>query len=142
MSGLLLSTISISGPEEVVNDSRGESPLGLYLLRYEDHNESIQLIKFPVVKETPKGYWIKPYSWSDELKFCLKGNGKRYAYIEEPCALESFVARKRSQLEHIHRAENRVRVALSWLAEHKGYDYVALCRPRERKAYDPWKGLY
>jgi len=47
----------------------------------------IYLIRFNVVKRTPKGAWIiQVESWKPKRRFVLDGDGKRYAYPTQEAA--------------------------------------------------------
>lgn len=72
------------------------------LYRYDDSGTlddgvEIYLSKFPVIRKTPKGYWIRDNRYQET--FCLAGRGKRYAHETKELAYESFKARKRRQLK-------------------------------------------
>jgi len=70
------------------------------LYRYEvlmcGYEVIVSLIKYSVLKETEKGYWIKIY---DKKKFILKKDGKkRFARTTKKKALEDLLARKKAFL--------------------------------------------
>lgn len=63
----------------------------------------IYLIRFNVVKRTPKGAWIiQVESWKPKRRFVLDGDGKRYAYPTQEAALNSFRRRKESQISRLN----------------------------------------
>jgi len=65
--------------------------------RFEDASiDRVHKVTFPLVRETRCGYWINV--WGDD-KWVSKTSRKRYAYPTEKLALESYIARKKSQLE-------------------------------------------
>ena len=67
--------------------------------RYVDGSDIIFLEKYGIKKRTPKGFWIDYYGTD---KFVL-GNpqfGKRWAYEDKEIALNSYIVRKRRQIEH------------------------------------------
>lgn len=63
---------------------------------------AISVIRFRVVKRTPRGRWIAP-TWDHDArfkKFVLDGVGKRYAYPTREEARASFIIRKRREIQH------------------------------------------
>lgn len=63
---------------------------------------AISLEKYRVVKRTPRGVWIAPM-WDyrgDHKRFVLDGSGRRYAYPTREQARESFIIRKRREIQH------------------------------------------
>lgn len=69
------------------------------LFRFENYKGSIYLYKYPIVRTTPKGCWIKESKWADKEKFILNGALRSFAHGTREEALRAFVARKRKQLE-------------------------------------------
>jgi hypothetical protein len=80
---------------------------------------AVELRKFQIVRETPKGVWVAPYfefmkHLSEEEKFVRNNSVKKHAYptIEE--AKKGFIARKNAQLRilnaGVRRAEKALRV--------------------------------
>jgi hypothetical protein len=71
---------------------------------------AISCIEFRVVRRTPKGRWITP-SWNDDdtrfLKFVLDGEGKRYAYPTRQLARDSFIIRKKKEIQHCKAQHDR-----------------------------------
>jgi hypothetical protein len=66
------------------------------------------LVKYPVVKETPCGYWIKIYHFADDKKFVYKCATRGFAKETIKDAFGSYYARKNrqhkileSQLEYV-----------------------------------------
>jgi len=62
----------------------------------------LMLREYPIIKETPCGYWIQ-IGYGYKLKFvAFKNNGnptkKRWACLTKEEAMESFKARKRRQI--------------------------------------------
>lgn len=54
---------------------------------------------FPVTKKTPKGVWVT--AWGGP-KFILDGAGRRFAYPTREQAIDSFMRRKRRQIQILH----------------------------------------
>jgi hypothetical protein len=72
----------------------------MVLYRYYNDNLGIHLVEFPVIRETPGGYWIDMFG---PKKFVLKHSRKKFACITKSDALESLRCRKLRQqiiLEH------------------------------------------
>jgi hypothetical protein len=88
--------------------------------RYEDEllfgsQMKISLIEFEMVRKTPKGARIKRrygIQLSSQERFVLDGPGKRYAYPTKEAALESFLIRKRRQIQHLETDLIRAKAAL------------------------------
>lgn len=60
--------------------------------------------EYEIVKRTPKGVWIECHG---EHKFVLQTARKQFALPTKELALDSFLARKRSQYDiHMARADN------------------------------------
>ena len=72
---------------------------------YEDYYPASELIFFvySVVKETPKGVWIKLRGYEDctyqRKRFILNTSRKKYAYSSKEEALYSFIKRKERQIK-------------------------------------------
>lgn len=58
----------------------------------------VDVLKFEMIKKTPKGAWIKTDSWKGRA-FVLDGVGKRYAHTTLEAAEESFRRRKARQIK-------------------------------------------
>lgn len=69
--------------------------------------------KFEVLKETPKGVWIKDW---DRKRFVLRGARKRYACPTREEAYQSFYARKARQVR-ILKARIREVEEIVWKAK-------------------------
>lgn len=74
-----------------------------YLVRLESsyvtgypYKAIIEPVVFKIIKETPKGFWIELNGLTEEKKFVLKGEGKRFAHEKIEWALYSFYRRKLS----------------------------------------------
>lgn len=68
------------------------------LLRYEDGDGGIVLIRLVIKRRTAKGVWV------DNLgveKFVLNRSRKRYGYETEPEAFESYKLRKSWHISHL-----------------------------------------
>lgn len=77
---------------------------------------AISVLKFRVIKRTPKGVWVVPdYYWPDETRkrFILDGKGRRYAYPTREEARASFIIRKKREIQHCANQHDR---ALRYLA--------------------------
>lgn len=71
---------------------------------------------YEVVKETPCGYWVfMPF---DGRRWVSKTSRKRLAHPTEAEALDAFIRRKKSHIEHCHRRLDRAEHELH-LAERK-----------------------
>lgn len=72
-----------------------------YLYRFIDsdvlHTVLPILEKYPVVKETPCGYWIKIYHLADDKKFVRKDAVRSFAKTTIKGAFDSYYARKNRQ---------------------------------------------
>jgi hypothetical protein len=69
---------------------------------------------FRVIKRTPQGAWVVPEYWADRpeswdrlKRFILEGDGRRYAYPTRELARESFIARKKKEIQHCARQHDR-----------------------------------
>lgn len=87
------------------------------------HLESgrLDILHFPVMKETPCGVWIK-IPWIDSMngkgkKFILTNARKKYACPTIEDARESFMARKQRQIMILKGQLERARLALSLMKE-------------------------
>jgi hypothetical protein len=71
---------------------------------------AISVLKFRVIKRTPKGCWIV-HLWDREAQFkkwfILDGTGRRYAYPTRELARESFIIRKRREIQHTANQHDR-----------------------------------
>lgn len=76
---------------------------------------AISCIKFRVISRTSKGAWISPL-WDSEgefKKFVLDGSGRRFAYPTRELARESFIIRKKREIQHCAAQHDR---AIRYLA--------------------------
>ena len=55
------------------------------------------LLKYPIIKETPYGHWIKYWNKQNK-KWVPKTGGNLFAYTTEAWALDNFIQRKRRQI--------------------------------------------
>lgn len=62
----------------------------------------LQLI--PVKRHTPKGVWLNEFGVE---KFVLKDARRRYAYPTEALALDSYIRRKKAQIQHASNTHDR-----------------------------------
>lgn len=77
---------------------------------------AISVLKFRVIRRTPKGVWVVPdYYWPCEKRkrFILDGKGRRYAYPTREEARASFIIRKKREIQHCTNQHDR---ALRYLA--------------------------
>lgn len=77
--------------------------------RMSDDVLAISVIEYRVVKRTPAGFWIAPL-WDHDArfkKFVLAGLGRRHAYPTRQLARESFIARKKKEIQHCARQHDR-----------------------------------
>lgn len=80
-----------------------------------DEKFSIHLLEFRVIRKTAKGAWISDI-WDHDGKFArfvLDGSGKRYAYPTKADARNSFIIRKKRQIQHCENALNSARRCLA-----------------------------
>lgn len=68
---------------------------------------AISANEYKVIKTTPKGVWIvpmyyagRPDMWKRFKCFVLEGAGRRYAYPTREQARESFIIRKKKEIQH------------------------------------------
>lgn len=61
--------------------------------------EELLLKEYLIIKETPRGNWIREHGNYGKPKFVLKGDGKRFAHQTKELALKSFICRKNRQYE-------------------------------------------
>lgn len=82
--------------------NENNSMVGKILYRYEDpynyDDIKIRLNEYEIIKETPCGYWIKKKSMYGHKKWMAKKTKHPYAFFSKEEALDSYIARKRSQL--------------------------------------------
>ena len=57
----------------------------------------LYVVKLPILRMTPCGYWVREKPDSTQRKFVLKVARKRYAYPTIREAVESFIARKHKE---------------------------------------------
>ncbi len=75
----------------------------------------IYLQELEVLKETPKGAWLNNHG---TRRFVLRTAHKRFACPTKEEAKESFLARKRAHLRHLHRKVRDIEEAIakiSWI---------------------------
>ena len=93
----------------------------LEIFRSYGHDDvKVELEIFELVKETPKGYWIVSESWVDldegfislAKKWISKTSRKRFAYPTKQEALDSFLIRKKKQIEYVKRSLTNAEKAL------------------------------
>lgn len=77
--------------------------------RWSDDVLAISVIEYRTLKKTPSGRWICPI-WDHEGRhrhFVLDGNGKRFAYPTREQARDSFIRRKKKEIQHCARQHDR-----------------------------------
>jgi hypothetical protein len=77
--------------------------------RMSDDVLAISVIEYRVVKRTPAGFWITRL-WDRDAqfkRFVLAGLGRRHAYPTRQLARESFIARKKKEIQHCARQHDR-----------------------------------
>lgn len=62
------------------------------------------LLRIRVARHTPKGVWLDEYGVE---KFVLKDARRRYAYPTEALALDSYIERKKSQIQHARNSHDQ-----------------------------------
>lgn len=69
--------------------------------RYTDGPDYIYLEKWPIIRRTEKGFWVKKW-WEINERFVLNNDkpGRRWAYEKKADALESYKRRKEWQIRH------------------------------------------
>ena len=75
-----------------------------YDIDYYSPDPEVCLKEFVSEKETPKGYWIRPLVggyFGIREKWIPKVSRKRYAYPTKEEALESFILRKKRQIQYL-----------------------------------------
>jgi hypothetical protein len=83
-------------------------------VRYANIGIKVNELKYVLVKETPKGYWIKP-TWDineDHKKWVSKTSKRRYAYPTKEEAMINFRARKKRQIQILTAKIQNARLAL------------------------------
>lgn len=89
--------------------------------RYDDTVE-VAFETFYAVKRTRKGVWVQAYGYTKNPqghKFVLLSGTKRFAYPTKAEALESFIARKKRQIEYLNQHLANARMALATALEMK-----------------------
>ncbi len=86
--------------------------------RYEDvlttEGVRLYLIKYKLVKKTPKGYWICHEWESDTARRWVSATArKRFAYPTEKEAIDGFIARKKRQIKILEANLRHAKVALN-----------------------------
>lgn len=79
------------------DDFRYAPPLNEYEEPVGPGRAAVRLHKFKVLKETPKGVWIRYHGDFSDKRFVLSTARKRFACPTKEEALESFLARKTRQ---------------------------------------------
>jgi hypothetical protein len=71
---------------------------------------AISVIEYRVVRRTPKGAWITPiwnHNDTEFLRFVLDGTGRRFAYPTRELARESYIIRKKREIQHCRNQHDR-----------------------------------
>lgn len=85
-----------------------DDPLPGYTLR-------LELSKYAILKNTPKGAWIDLYSHGTDKKFVNLTANKKFACRTEEDAKVSFMARKERQIKILEAQLHQARLALSMI---------------------------
>lgn len=78
-------------------------------------NPKLELRKYDLIKETPKGYWIG-YKGFSFKKWIPKNSRKRYAYPTKEEALKNFILRTKKRVKILKRQIDCCNIAIG-LAE-------------------------
>ena len=85
-------------------------------MTWDEFGPLVSMSEFISIKETPCGYWIRPIHggymdiWK---KWIPKVSRKRFAYPTQQEALNSFIIRKKRQLQYLTRDTRNVKAALA-----------------------------
>lgn len=102
------------------------------LYRYVDCQDVVLLERYPIVRRTPKGVWIElapRYDYLNikpELKFVLNDSRKRWAHETLEGAKESFLARKRVQLDILRNRITDIEACVVAINEGRISDYSSM----------------
>ena len=108
------------------------------LYRYTDHNDTVMLEHYHVIRETPRGKWVVNENdewrarydvWPDRRfrKFVLNEGRKRFAHETTDDALRAFLKRKEAHLRHLLSKVEMVKAAMEHArAGEFGYQYTLL----------------
>ncbi len=78
--------------------------------RYDKYSENhIHAFEYPVLKHTPKGVWRDNYG---KKRFVLKDGLKRFALPTKKEALESYIRRKKKQIQLLNHQLETARLCL------------------------------
>lgn len=94
------------------NDQKCSRGLDMFDEPIQGFNTDIVLSKYKIIKRTPKGAWISTCDWTDDKKFVLLIARKQYACETTEEAKQSFIMRKRRQLEILSTQLEHVKLAL------------------------------
>ena len=83
------------------------------LFRYTNYKDSIYLNKFPIIRKTLKGCWIKDDEYKDTERFILNNSLRGFAHSTREDALNAFACRKRKQLDIIAMHEKNAVLSLA-----------------------------
>lgn len=96
---------------EAADETRLPAPMGV-LYRYVNYGVSVVLLKYPIIKNTPKGCWVRDYSSRGDRRHVCNNTRKRFAFPTAEEARVSFVARKRRQIKILQAQLDWTRKAL------------------------------
>jgi hypothetical protein len=77
---------------------------------------TLSIVEFILVKETPKGHWIQRIyetGFNGEIRWISKTSRKRYAYPTLEEALNSFIIRKKAQVNILKEQLTNAKKALT-----------------------------
>lgn len=101
-----------------------EEPKYLYRFvdNYDREESALLLLAFPVIRVTPKGFWIGqsdysllafPFNQREKFVLAPRGYSKRFAYADKKEALHSYTERKRWQVKRLQRQLERAKSLLT-----------------------------
>ena len=84
---------------------------------YESGTSRLEVIleEFPIIKETPKGFWIEYYLNDSNKKFIRNDARKQFAHRDTKSAKQSFIFRKHAQIRILSKQLGRAEKALNMM---------------------------
>lgn len=115
-----------------------------YLYRFVDHmfngHVHITLRRYPVLRRTPRGFWINVDGYPPKEKWVMEGKGKRFAHEHIQDAAYSFRRRKLAQRDMLTSQLKRVEAICNAIdgkeLPTEAYDWEP-CGPRGIHVYTP-----
>jgi len=105
-------TIGIEHPEDIS---------GIYLYKFRDpwgNSITPELIRYRILRETPKGYWVYNHDTFKE-KWISKNGFKRYAHFNKKDALYAYYRKKLVHIKYINQKFDQLKGIIE-LIEKKG----------------------